>query len=161
MRGKKMTYPSFNDIKLIALDFDGVLTDNTVITDENGKESVICNRSDGLAIEIIKEKGIEIIVLSKEKNKVVNLRCKKLNITCIQGLDEKLHILKNEIKKRNLTEKQVCYVGNDINDIDCIKYVGLGIAVNDAYPKVKKIANFITQTDGGRGVIREILNYIK
>jgi N-acylneuraminate cytidylyltransferase len=155
-----MKTPSFKDIKLIALDFDGVLTDNTVLTDENGKESVICNRSDGLAIEIIKKKGIDVIVISKEKNKVVNRRCMKLNIQCIQGIDEKLNILKEEIKKRNLSSNEVCFVGNDLNDIDCIKHVGLGIAVNDAYPEVKNIADFIAETKGGKGVVREILTLL-
>ena len=71
---------AFSRIKLIACDFDGVMTDNTVIVDENGKESVVCSRSDGLGIGILKEKGIEVIVISKEKNKVVGARCRKLDI---------------------------------------------------------------------------------
>ena len=70
----------FSKICLLALDFDGVLTNNKVIVDENGKESVICNRSDGLGIDIIKKKGIEVIVISKEQNKVVKARCDKLKI---------------------------------------------------------------------------------
>ncbi len=73
----------YSNIKLLALDFDGVLTNNKVIVDENGKESVICSRSDGMGIEMMKNKGIEVIVISKEKNKVVKARCDKFKIPCV------------------------------------------------------------------------------
>lgn len=151
---------SFSAIRLVACDFDGVLTDNTFIIDENGKESVACNRSDGLAIGILRKKGIDVIVISKEKNKVVEARCRKLNIPFIQGVDDKLQILKKEMKKRKLAPEQVCFVGNEINDARCIKYAGLGIAVNDAYPEAKKFAKIITKKKGGQGAIREIAGII-
>ena len=147
-------------IKLLAMDFDGVLTNNKVIVDENGKESVVCNRSDGLGIDLLKKKGIDIVVISKETNKVIKARCDKLKINCNQGIDDKITILKKEIKKRNLKAEEVCFIGNDVNDIECIKYVGLGVAVNDAYPKVKKIADIITKKNGGEGAVREIIDKI-
>src|SRR3989338_1279594 len=136
--------PSFSAIRLVACDFDGVMTDNTVIVDENGKESVVCSRSDGFGIEILKKKGIEVIVISKEKNKVVEARCRKLNIPCIQGADDKLQILKREMAKRNLAPEEVCFVGNDLNDAQCIRHV-IGIVAGDAYPEVKKFARIITK----------------
>jgi len=147
-------------IKLLVLDFDGVLTNNTVIVDENGKESVICNRSDGLAIEMFKKKGVEVIVLSREKNKVVKFRCEKLKISCIQGITNKLDVLKKETNKRGLSSTEIGFVGNDINDLECIKYSGLGIVVKDAFPEVKEIADFITQKKGGEGVLHEIYNLL-
>ena len=150
----------YSNIKLLALDFDGVLTNNKVIVDENGKESVICNRSDGLGIDLLRKKGIEIIVISKESNKVVNARCEKLKILCITGIDEKLSILKKEIEKRNLSPDEVCFIGNDVNDIECIKYVGLGVAVNNAYQEVKNIADYVTQNNGGDGAVREVIDKI-
>jgi YrbI family 3-deoxy-D-manno-octulosonate 8-phosphate phosphatase len=149
-----------NDIKLLALDFDGVLTNNEVIVDEDGKESVICNRSDSLGIVLLKKKGIDVIVISKETNKVVKTRCDKLKISCSQGIDDKISILKKEISKRGLKPKEVCFIGNDVNDIDCIKYVGLGVAVNDAYPEVKKAARIVTKKNGGEGAVREIIDTI-
>lgn len=151
---------SFSKIKLLALDFDGVLTDNTVIVDENGKESVICNRRDSLGIELLKKRGIDVIVISKETNKVVKVRCSKLKISCVFGVDEKLSILKKEIEKRGLAPKEVCYIGNDINDLDCIKYVGLGVAVNDAFSQVKKKADLVTKRNGGEGAVREVIDKI-
>lgn len=151
-----MTY----DIKLLALDFDGVLTNNTVIVDENGKESVVCSRSDSLGIELLKKQGIDVIVISKETNKVIKARCNKLKIPYIQSVDDKLSILKKEIQKRELNPEEVCFVGNDINDIKCIKYVGLGVAVRDAYPEVKNAAKLVTQKNGGEGAVRETVDYI-
>lgn len=145
---------------MLVCDFDGVMTDNRVIVDENGKESVICHRGDGLGIELLKKNGIEVIVISKEKNKVVKARCDKLGIQCIHGIDDKLLIFKKEIAKKNLKKENICFVGNDINDIECIKYVGLGVAVNDSHPLVKKAADFITEKKGGHGAVREIADLI-
>ena len=150
----------YSNIKLLALDFDGVMTDNSVIVDENGKESVLCNRSDGMGIEKIKNSDIDVIVISKEQNKVVKARCEKLKIPCIHGIDDKISILKKEMEKRNITSEEVCFVGNDVNDIECIKYVGLGVAVNNAYPEVKKVAKIVTENNGGKGAVREVIDKI-
>ena len=150
----------YSNIKLLALDFDGVMTDNSVIVDENGKESVVCNRSDGMGVEKIKNHGIDVIVISKEQNKVVKARCDKLKIHCVHGIDDKLSILKKEIERRNIKSEDVCFVGNDVNDIECIQYVGLGVAVNNAYPEVKKVAKIITENNGGNGAVREVIDKI-
>ena len=150
----------FSKIKLLAFDFDGVMTDNKVIVDENGKESVVCNRSDGMGVEMVKKHGIEVIVLSKEQNKVVKARCDKLKVPCVHGVDDKISILKKEIEKRNLSSNEICFVGNDVNDIECIKYAGLGVATNNAYASVKEIADFVTEKNGGDGAVREIIDKI-
>ena len=150
----------YSNVKLLVLDFDGVMTNNKVIVDENGKESIICNRSDGMGVEMIKNKGIDVIAISKEVNKVVKARCDKLNVPCVHGVDDKISILKKELNNRSLQPKEVCYIGNDVNDIECMKYVGLGVAVNDAFPEVKKIAKVVTKKNGGEGAVREIIDII-
>jgi YrbI family 3-deoxy-D-manno-octulosonate 8-phosphate phosphatase len=150
----------FKKIKMLVCDFDGVMTDNRVIVDENGKESVICHRGDGLGIESLKKNGFYVLVISKEKNKVVKARCDKLGIECIQGTDEKLSVFKKEISKRNLNQENICFIGNDVNDIECIEYAGLGVAVNDSHPLVKKVADFVTEKKGGHGAVREIADLI-
>jgi len=142
------------------MDFDGVMTNNKVIVDENGKESVTCNRSDGMGIEMLLEKDIGAIVISKETNKVVKARCKKLSIPCVNGIDDKITILKKELKSRGLKPENVCYMGNDVNDIECMEYVGVAVAVNDAYPEVKKFAQYVTKKNGGEGAVREIIDNI-
>lgn len=150
----------YSNVKLLVLDFDGVMTNNKVIVDENGKESIICNRSDGMGVEMIKNKGIDVIVISKEVNKVVKARCDKLNVPCVHGVDDKLSILKKELNNRGLQPEDVCYIGNDVNDIECLKYVGIGVAVNDAFPEVKKVAKVVTKKNGGEGAVREIIDNI-
>ena len=154
------SYRALRRVELVVLDFDGVLTDNKVMVDENGKESVRCDRSDGLGIELLKGAGIEVFVLSKERNVVVQRRCDKLGIQCIQGADEKLSILDKEIKKRGLTESNVCYMGNDITDIPCMESVGFSAAPADAFPEVSAVANIVSQRNGGDGAVRELCDLI-
>ena len=100
------------------------------------------------------------MVISKEKNKVVQVRCRKLDIKCLDGIDNKKDSFLKEVKKRKLKLENVCFVGNDINDSECIKIVGIGVAVADAYPEVLKAADYITRKKGGKGAVREIADLI-
>lgn len=150
----------FQKIELLVLDFDGVMTDNRVLVSEEGKESVFCNRGDGLGIEMLKKRGIEVIVISKEKNKVVKTRCKKLKIKCLKGINNKRALFLKEIKKRQVKLENVCFIGNDVNDIDCIKDAGIGVAVADSHKSVLKIADYVTQRKGGDGAVREVIDLI-
>lgn len=150
----------FKKIKLLVLDFDGVMTDNRVLVSEKGEESVFCDRSDSLGIEMLKKKGIDIMVISKEKNKVVKTRCKKLKIECLNNINDKKSILLSEIKKRRIELENVCFIGNDINDLECIKIAGIGVAVADSYTLVLKSADYITKKKGGKGAIREVIDLI-
>lgn len=153
-------WPSVIRIKLLVLDFDGVMTDNKVYVDENGKETVCCSRQDGLGIENLKNSGVKILVISKEKNRVVSARCKKLRIKSIQGVEDKSKILKQLLKDLNIPPRQVCYLGNDITDIECVKLAGLGCAVRDSHPALLEVADYITINKGGNGAVREICDLI-
>lgn len=143
-------------IKLIISDFDGVLTDNRVLVDENGKEAVFVNRSDGLAVGMLRKLGIEFMILSTEKNPVVTARARKLKVECVQGCDNKQTAIKDIIASKNLSKDEVMYIGNDINDYEAMKVAGIKVTPNDAYPEVKNIADIVTEARGGMGVIREI-----
>lgn len=147
-------------IQLIVYDFDGVMTDNKVVLREDGLESVVVNRSDGLAVEIIKRAGIKQIIISKEKNRVVETRAKKLGIPVIQGVDNKKGILVSYCDKNNIQIENVAYIGNDINDIDAMTIVGYPICPADAYEEVKNISKIIIGVNGGDGVVRALLKYI-
>jgi len=149
-----------SSIRLLVLDFDGVLTDNRVLVTEDGKEAVLCNRSDGLGLEMLRAKGIGVLVLSKEKNPVVAARCRKLGIGCIQGCDHKLAALRKMAEDRNLKPEEIGYAGNDLNDLECLRWVGLPIAVRDAAPEVLAIAKWVTTSAGGRGAVREVCDAI-
>ncbi len=150
----------FLNIKLLVLDFDGVLTDNRVYTDASGSEMVSSSRSDGLGIEMLLQKGIDVLVISREDNAVVGARCKKLRIRAIQSVVNKLEVLKAEIKKRRLSFSQVCFVGNDVNDIECLRAAGIGCAVADAAAAAIQAARYVTRHRGGNGAVREICDLI-
>jgi len=147
-------------IQLIVYDFDGVLTDNKVLVFQDGKEAVLCNRADGLAIQKIKELGISQIILSTEANPVVKARAKKLKLPVIHNLKDKKLVLLQYCDKHNYDLKNVLYVGNDINDLEAMRVVGYPVAPLDASSRVKKIAKIVTKTKGGQGVIKELFDTI-
>lgn len=142
-------------IDLLVLDFDGVITDNTVLLAENGIECVKCCRSDGLGIEMLRKLKIPIVILSSETNDVVIVRAQKLKVDCYHGVSEKVDMLSKIIRKYNCNINNVAYIGNDINDLTCMREVGIPVAVNNAYPAVKKVARLILKRNGGEGAVRE------
>jgi N-acylneuraminate cytidylyltransferase len=147
-------------IQAIIFDFDGVFTDNRVIINENGEESVICNRGDGLGISLLKTSGILLLVVSKEKNPVVQKRCEKMEIPCIQGVDDKKTLVETWLQEQNIDPRNVVYVGNDVNDIKCLKYVGCGVVVADAHPDAKSASKIILNNKGGQGAVRELCDMV-
>jgi len=148
-------------IDALILDFDGVFTDNRVIINQDGKESVICSRSDGLGIDLIKKLNIPVYVISTEMNSTVEARCKKLSIPCVQNISDKLTTLQSWLEENRFTLSNTIYLGNDINDLQCIASVGCGIAVYDAHPDVKTKAKIILSQSGGHGAIRELADLIQ
>lgn len=147
-------------VKLIVLDFDGVLTDNRVWISESGEESVACDRSDGMGISIVRKKGVHVCVLSSETNKVVMERCRKLQVLCYHGVKNKLTRLRQIAGWYSVNFNQIAYIGNDINDIECMQAVGYGVAVADAHPKVLEIADIVLEKYGGRGAVREFCDKV-
>ena len=148
-------------IKLIVYDFDGVMTDNKVYVDQDGKETVQVNRGDGLGISEIKKLGIEQIIISTEKNSVVTKRAEKLNIKCLQGIENKKMSLIDYCKKNDIDLKNVAYVGNDINDKEAMEIVGTTYCPSDSHESIKAISDKVLKTKGGHGVIRKILDLLK
>ncbi len=147
-------------LELIVFDFDGVFTDNSVYVSETGEESVRCWRSDGLGISRIHKLGLKTAVLSTEQNKVVSVRCKKLNIDCWQGAHDKAETLKEIMSVCDTPSDRVMFVGNDINDIPAFELVGVPVAVADAYPEVHPHVEYITARQGGYGAVRELCDLI-
>ncbi len=147
-------------IELVVYDFDGVMTDNRVLVDQEGTEAVVVNRGDGLAVAELRRMKVPQIILSTEKNPVVARRAEKLRIPCIQGSSDKKDTLIKHLKKHNINREQVIYFGNDINDREVMQWVGISIAPADAHPAIRKIADLILTSRGGEGVIREFLDLI-
>jgi YrbI family 3-deoxy-D-manno-octulosonate 8-phosphate phosphatase len=143
-------------VRLLVLDFDGVLTDNHVLVRQDGSESVWCNRADGWGLARLRDRGLEIIVLSTETNPCVTARVQKLGLTCVQGCAAKLEKLQQLAQQRGLEAREIAYVGNDHNDLECLQWAGLPIAVADAEPAVLAAARLITNRSGGHGAVREV-----
>jgi N-acylneuraminate cytidylyltransferase len=151
---------TFGNLKLLAVDFDGVMTDNRVLVSEDGREAVWCNRGDGWGIARLREAGIEVLILSTEANPVVQARAKKLQIGVTQGCNDKLTALKALAAERGLTAEQIGYLGNDVNDLDCLHWVGHPIVVADASSTVLGSGAFRTRTRGGSGAVQEVADWI-
>lgn len=146
--------------RLVMFDFDGVFTDNMVYVTDEGVESVRCTRMDGLGLRKLDAVGVDYMILSTETAPVVGIRAQKLGIRCLQGLEEKLIALKREIAMRGQDPAEVAFVGNDINDRDCLAAVGLPIVVRDAHPDVVGLARYRTRRAGGCGAVREVCDMI-
>lgn len=147
-------------VHAVVFDFDGVFTDNRVLVDENGVESVMCNRSDGMGLIMLRQAGVPLLVISKEENPVVSARCRKLGIECIQKCDDKLPVMKKWLAERQLTLASTIYMGNDINDLACLEAAGCGVIVADAHPAVRPAAQLVLTNPGGFGAIRELCDLV-
>lgn len=147
-------------ISLLVLDFDGVMTDNRVLVSQDGAEAVWCHRGDGWGIARLKERGMRIAVISTEANPVVGARCRKLGLDFVQACDDKLLALRELAGSLGLGPEQIAYVGNDVNDLDCLRWVGVPIAVADAVAEIRPIAHLTTTQNGGHGAVREVADWL-
>jgi YrbI family 3-deoxy-D-manno-octulosonate 8-phosphate phosphatase len=147
-------------IDLVVFDFDGVLTDNRVLVSDDGGEAVLCDRGDGMGISLLRQRGVEMIVLSTETHPVVEARCRKLALTCRQGLADKAAALAAIIEERRIAAERVVYLGNDVNDLGCMQLVGFSVAVADAHPIVLQQADLVLSRQGGRGAVREFCDRV-
>jgi YrbI family 3-deoxy-D-manno-octulosonate 8-phosphate phosphatase len=156
----KVRSPLPAKVEGIVFDFDGVFTDDHVSVTEDGIESVRCSRRDGMGIEMLRSAGVPMIVISKERNPVVAARCRKLLLDYQQGQDSKLGLLRTWLGDRGLNAENVIYVGNDVNDLECMAAVGCAVTPADAHPKAVAAASIVLAARGGAGAIRELADRI-
>jgi YrbI family 3-deoxy-D-manno-octulosonate 8-phosphate phosphatase len=149
-------------IDLVVLDFDGVVTDNRVWTDQDGWEMVSASRSDSIWLGELRDRGIEVIILSSEPNQVVKARARKMGLEAVHGvgIKEKGEALKNLLRDKNIDAAHTIYVGNDVNDLPCFEIAGWAVAVADAYPEVLRAADYVLNRPGGHGALRELCEMI-
>ena len=152
--------PMPEKVRLLVLDFDGVLTDNRVWTDQDGRETVASNRSDSLGLGLLRSAGVQIQVISKEVNPVVAARCKKMKVPCLHGVDDKASALKKLLVDSKIDPACTVFVGNDLNDLPCFPIAGWSVAVADALPEVIRHADFVLTRKGGHGAVRELCDLI-
>ena len=147
-------------VELLALDFDGVLTDNRVRVDAEGRESVFCSRSDSWGITRLKEIGVHVAVISTERNPVVEARCEKLGIPCIRNCRKKAESLSQLAASLGLDRTAVAFVGNDTNDREALQWAGIPVVVGDCEHSLRSVGTWGVRHSGGHGAVREICDAI-
>lgn len=149
------------DISLLITDFDGVHTDNSALVGETGDEFVRVNRGDGLGIELLVKSGVQVVILTSDISPIASFRAKKLQIPCFHSRGSKLEVIQQKVLGKTCGLEAIAYLGNDINDKDCMSAVGTAIAVADAHPDLLEVADFITSKLGGSGAVREVCDQIR
>ena len=147
-------------IKFIITDVDGVLTDGRIIL---GKEEELkfFDVRDGMGISIAKKCGLKVGIITGRTSKSVEKRAKELKIDyVIQGSKNKLKDVNKIMKAENLDYKNICYIGDDIIDIPLFRKVGFSATVNDSPDYIKSEVNYVSNKNGGRGAVRDIIEYI-
>ena len=148
-------------IKLILTDVDGVLTDGCMYYSSKGEELKKFHTRDGMAVELLLQKNIKTIIITKEKSKIVISRAKKIKVFKVySGVKQKDKILNQICTKFKVTPDETTFIGDDVNDEKIMKLVGLSFAPSDATQTIKNIADIITNTEGGQGVLREVTDKI-
>ena len=160
IRPGRTARPLPEEVDLVVFDFDGVMTDNRVWVDADGRETVSANRSDGWGVARLKEAGVQLVVLSTETDPVVAARCRKLGIEAIQGTQDKAKALRELMESRGIESNRTIYLGNDVNDVECFPYVACALVVDDAHPEAKSQADIILTKRGGQGAVRELCDIL-
>ena len=152
--------PLLERVGFAVFDFDGVFTDNRVWVNERGEELLAFTRSDGLGLRRLDEVGVRYLIVSTEQNPIVGARAQKLRAECLQGVDDKLPVVREHAERLGVTLEDTAYVGNDINDADCLRAVGVPVVPADAWPEVKPLARWVLSRPGGAGCVREFCDAI-
>jgi 3-deoxy-D-manno-octulosonate 8-phosphate phosphatase (KDO 8-P phosphatase) len=148
-------------IKWLVLDVDGVLTNGAIMLDEHGKEIKAFDVHDGYGIVLLQEAGYKTALLSARSAKAVTARAKDLRITKVyQNASPKIKAYHRLLSEMKLKDEQVCFIGDDLPDIAVLKRVGLSVSVPNAADEVKRIADYVTKREGGRGAVREVVEMI-
>jgi 3-deoxy-D-manno-octulosonate 8-phosphate phosphatase (KDO 8-P phosphatase) len=152
--------PLLERVRFAVFDFDGVFTDNRVWVNEQGEETLAFSRSDGLGLRRLEEIGVRPLIVSLERNPIVGARAQKLQVDCVQGVEDKLTVLRERTGELGVALEDTAYVGNDINDAECLRAVGVPVVPADAWPEVKPLALWVLTRAGGSGCVREFCDAV-
>nr|WP_294690878.1 acylneuraminate cytidylyltransferase [uncultured Friedmanniella sp.] len=147
-------------VDAVVTDFDGVHTDDAALVDAAGLESVRVSRADGMGVAALRDAGVPVLIISKERNVVVSARGAKLGVEVLQGIDDKAAALTAWLDARGLDPARVAYLGNDVNDLGPLALVGWPVAVSDARPEVRAAARLVLDRPGGHGAVRELCDRV-
>ena len=148
-------------IRLLATDVDGVLTDAGMYYSENGDEWKKFNTRDGMGLKLLQKAGLITAIVTQERTKLVARRAEKLAIPELhQGIMDKLPVIRAMAERYGLTLRQVAYIGDDINDLEALTAVGWSASPADGMPVVRAAVDYVCEKKGGEGAVREIIEMI-
>jgi len=148
-------------IELFIMDIDGTLTDGKIYISNSGEEIKAFNIKDGMGIKLLQKYSIIPVIITGRTSEIVNIRAKELDVHEIfQGVKSKLEVYQQLKRKYNFEDDNVAYIGDDINDLEIMKRVGVKFAVNDAVEEVRQIADYVAKHKGGEGAVREAIDWI-
>jgi len=147
-------------IKMIVSDFDGIMTDGGIYIDEDLKMSRKLNYKDLMALALLRKNAIDLVFISGEKNPIMDLLQQRFNLKEVHhDIRIKIDVLKSIVEKYDLKQGELLYIGDDINDIDCLKFSDVKITVPNSSAAVKKVEGIqITNESGGSGALREVVD---
>jgi 3-deoxy-D-manno-octulosonate 8-phosphate phosphatase (KDO 8-P phosphatase) len=144
-------------IQLLLLDVDGVLTDGSIIYNDDGSETKIFNARDGLGLKLVMSAGIKVGIVTMRSSQALRRRCANLGIDLLfDGVEDKAQILEEIAAQTGIATENTAFVGDDLPDLSIMQHAGLSIAVADAHEIVRQKADWTTRARGGRGAVREV-----
>jgi 3-deoxy-D-manno-octulosonate 8-phosphate phosphatase (KDO 8-P phosphatase) len=151
----------FSAISWVGFDVDGVMTDGGIILNNDGVESKRFNSRDGHALKLLVRSGIKVSIITGRKSKVVEHRAAEVGITSIyQGVSDKLKVYQEVLRDFNLKPEETAFAGDDLVDLPIMVRCALPMAPSDAAPDALSVAKFVAKSKGGRGAVREMIEYI-
>ena len=140
---------------------DGVLTDAGMYYSESGDEWKKFNTRDGMGIKLLQKAGLITAIVTQERTRLVARRAEKLAIPELhQGVMDKLSVIRDMAVRHGLSLQQVAYIGDDVNDIEALREVGLSAAPADGLPQVLRLVDYVCRKKGGEGAVRELAEMI-
>ncbi len=150
-----------NNLELLLLDVDGVLTDGSIVLAGEELDAKRFNVKDGMGITMAQIVGIEVGIITGRTSRAVSRRAGELHIEEVfQSPDSKQSVLENLIREKNLDREQVAYMGDDVQDLPVLRQVGLPLAPADASPEIRDVCKLVAEKPGGRGAVRELIERI-
>lgn len=160
-RARTSLHATLQNIRLLATDVDGVLTDAGMYYSESGDELKKFNTRDGMGIKLLQKAGLITAIVTQERTKLVARRAEKLTIPELhQGVMDKLAVIREMAERYGLSLRQIAYIGDDINDLEALKAVGFSASPADGMPVVQSAVTYVCKLKGGEGAVREVVELI-
>ncbi len=149
------------EIQILVMDVDGVLTDGTLVINSDGSETKFFSSLDGHGIRMWQRAGLKVALISGRASEPTQRRAEQLQIEYVfQDCHHKLPVLEKLLEQLDLSPEKAAYIGDDLTDLPAMRYSGFGVAVANAVDEVKRYADYVTTRTGGKGAVREVIEYI-